>query len=85
LPTAPRKSPIDRAETIQQLRMDPSLRFTDTGRQLLLMLSACPRPDITSHIPKHCLSAVITLARENAEAWRTLVSTLESWQNTGAE
>jgi hypothetical protein len=83
LPNVPRKSLVGRAETIRRLRMDPSLRFTDAGRQLLLLLSACPQPEITSHIPKHCLNAVIALARENAEAWCAFVSTLESRRNTG--
>ncbi|RSM76801.1 hypothetical protein DMH04_36305 [Kibdelosporangium aridum] len=72
----------DRAEALQQLRQDPSLRFNEAGRALLRWLDSQPvgPPDLEraiENVPAHCAEIMVRLARGNAEAWRELAEQLE--------
>lgn len=71
------RTPADRSTAIKLLRLDPSVRLTETGRQLLMLLSAVPEAGLADRLPAHCLSVIAALARENLDAWRCLVSDLE--------
>jgi len=67
---------------LKQLRVDPSLRFSDTGRLLLRLfdarlLSAAERDQMATGIPSHCSMAVAQLARIVGAAWHQLASDLE--------
>lgn len=80
---------VDRPSALQSLRKDPSLRFNDAGRNLLLWLDAVPiDPDkvrrVVGNVPEHWLDTVIALARENSRAWLDLVRQLERQQGTPA-
>lgn len=64
----------DAATVMERLRRDPALRFSETGRSLLRMLSihlvsAKEWDDIIGNIPPHCRGLVAQLGRECAEAW----------------
>ncbi|MEU8900642.1 ParB/RepB/Spo0J family partition protein [Nocardia sp. NPDC048505] len=60
---------------MDSLRRDPSLRLSETGRQLLRWLDAAPRTPVESaelaeQLPEHCLNLILELAQQNAETWR---------------
>lgn len=64
----------DSGAVVERLRRDPALRFSETGRNLLRMLSihlitAKEWDDIIGNIPPHCRGLVAQLGRECAEAW----------------
>jgi ParB-like chromosome segregation protein Spo0J len=70
---------------LQSLRMDPSLRFSETGRTLLQWLSVHEMTtgdtgQVIESIPEHCRENVAKLAWSCAEIWRQLAQTLQ--QNT---
>jgi ParB-like chromosome segregation protein Spo0J len=72
----------DRAKLVERLRADPSLRFTDTGRNLLRllsmhMLSAEEWEQIIDNIPAHCGGIMARLAEECAGMWRQLAAQVE--------
>lgn len=79
-----RKTPVvsptatsTRHTVLQILRKDPSLRFTEVGRDLLRLLEGCPSgvaqvSKIADGLPAHCRDTVIRLARESAVAWNQL-------------
>ncbi|MFD2467714.1 streptomycin biosynthesis protein [Amycolatopsis silviterrae] len=78
---APR-SGTDWESELNQLRVDPSLRFTDTGRVLLRMfdarlLSADERAVLATGIPSHCTTTVANLARVVGAAWQQFALDLE--------
>ncbi|WP_167472909.1 ParB N-terminal domain-containing protein [Nocardia arthritidis] len=78
--SAPRK--IDADETLQRLRRDPSLRFTETGRKLLRWLEipferGVDWSAIVRSLPDHCTHGIAELARQRSEEWRQLAYLLD--------
>ncbi|GAB3812881.1 ParB/RepB/Spo0J family partition protein [Micromonospora zhanjiangensis] len=73
--------PVDRQESvtenavvIKRLMGDPALRYTDTGRNLLRLLSlhahwAKEWETIVDNVPPHCTDVVADLARQFADLW----------------
>ncbi|RZQ61537.1 streptomycin biosynthesis protein [Amycolatopsis suaedae] len=73
---------VDWDALVRRLRTDPSLRHTESGRTLLRWLNAGPRTvnepaELAETVPQHCLSAVVALARHNADSWQRLASRLD--------
>ncbi|MET0237260.1 MAG: ParB/RepB/Spo0J family partition protein [Kibdelosporangium sp.] len=71
----------DRAETLQNLKQDPSLRFTESGRTLLRWLSTpavelLDWPKVITGLPRHCRQLIAELARQNAAAWEEMADRL---------
>jgi ParB-like chromosome segregation protein Spo0J len=69
-----RASSQDYAAVVERLRADPALRFSETGRNLLMLLNMHTiRPEewdkIIDNVPLHCSGIVAQLARECAEIW----------------
>ncbi|MGW0247564.1 ParB/RepB/Spo0J family partition protein [Nocardia goodfellowii] len=85
-PVAPPPRPVRTSESpvtamrsvpsmMDSLRRDPSLRLSETGRQLLRWLDAAPRTptesaELAEQLPEHCLNLILELAQQNAETWR---------------
>jgi ParB-like chromosome segregation protein Spo0J len=66
---------------LEKLSRDPSLRFSDDGREFLRLLqlqcTALERwPQLAEKLPDHCTGIVIQLARQCAEAWDDIAGTL---------
>jgi ParB-like chromosome segregation protein Spo0J len=66
----------DPVTVVQQLRNDPTLRFSETGRQLLRLLevrsiTADTWTAIAHNVPPHCRDAVARIAVECANTWRS--------------
>ncbi len=66
----------DWATVVRQLRADPSLRFTETGRALLRLMEAHAVSSgrwesIAGGVPPHCRSTVAAVAGEFARAWHS--------------
>jgi ParB/Sulfiredoxin domain len=79
----PASAPRDRDSLLQQLRKDPSVRFTDSGRALLRWLELTAgdtslRRDLIDAAPPHCLYIIAELARRCGQAWLDLAEELES-------
>lgn len=73
----------DLQAAVRQLRTDPSLRLSETGRALLQILSANSvighRFDaILDNVPEHCRDTVAKAAEECVQVWRTVANKLES-------
>lgn len=73
---APAEPQPDRAALVRQLRNDPTLRFSETGRELLRMLDVRTVPAdrwtaIENGVPAHCRASVAQVALECAQAWWT--------------
>ncbi|KAA6212970.1 streptomycin biosynthesis protein [Streptomyces albofaciens JCM 4342] len=72
---APARMPAqDRTVVVRRLKVDPALRFSETGRTLLRLLSihtisAEEWDDIMANIPPHCSGIIAQLARECADIW----------------
>jgi len=71
-----------RTAGLETLRNDPSLRHSDTGRQLLRLLSVHLLPDehrerLVRSVPEHCAGVVSAVARECAGAWDTFADQLD--------
>jgi hypothetical protein len=83
-PPAPEQRP-DPRETealIYLLRRDPSLRFTETGRELLRLVGAQPVgaeawQGFAEGVPAHCAEQVARLARRFAENWLSFAEAVE--------
>ena len=65
---------VDRAAIVNRLIGDPALRYTDTGRNLLRLLTLHTRwteewDTIVSNVPPHCTDAVADLARQFSDLW----------------
>lgn len=81
--TVNHRAPLpDRAKVMERLRADPSLRFSDTGRNLLRllsmhMLSAEEWEQIIDNIPAHCGGVMVRLAEECAGMWGQLAAQAE--------
>ena len=80
--------PLTRARTrdsqfiLQNLLHDPSLRHTDTGRELLRWLrthiiAAAEWPALAGTVPPHCAEVVAELARQCADTWSQMAHHLE--------
>ncbi|MEV0764787.1 ParB/RepB/Spo0J family partition protein [Nocardia sp. NPDC050435] len=87
-PVAPfgRAKSHDLTSTLQSLRKDPSLRFTDSGRRLLRWLDVhALRPDenewVVSSIPPHCAVLIADIARQYAVMWQGFAEVVEQRGN----
>jgi hypothetical protein len=81
---------LEPATSLRNLRRDPSVRFTESGRVLLRLLEASaiePRQwdHIIDSIPEYCYGAVVHLARDCAESWRWLARRLDQRANDTPE
>ncbi|MFE7644333.1 ParB N-terminal domain-containing protein [Streptomyces phaeoluteigriseus] len=85
------QSDLNWESELNRLRVDPSLRYTDTGRILLRLLDARllstnERALLATNIPSHCSATVANLARVVGAAWQQLALDLEqrnqSWDET---
>jgi hypothetical protein len=72
----------DCTAVLQNLRKDPSLRFTDSGRSLLRLLDSglsavrdCRQA--IEDVPPHCLYHIVELARGAAAEWLELAESLQ--------
>lgn len=70
---------------LQSAAKDPSLRYNDAGRMLLQWLHAGPagadtdtRSRLMEQLPSHCVGLIVSLAREQAEAWQEFSCQLDS-------
>lgn len=66
----------DYSAVVRDLRFDPSLRFTDSGRALLRLLGAHAMDSrqwaiMAEHVPAHCRQTVAQVAMDCADIWRT--------------
>ncbi|ONK10136.1 ParB N-terminal domain-containing protein [Streptomyces sp. MP131-18] len=67
---------------IRNLRKDPSLRFSESGRTLLRLLDACtvgPQEwhRISDNVPPHCVEIIVSAARECSRAWEDFAVELD--------
>jgi ParB-like chromosome segregation protein Spo0J len=67
---------------IHNLRKDPSLRFSESGRTLLRLLEAAGvEPQewtrISENVPTHCVEIIAAAARECSQAWQEFATDLE--------
>jgi ParB-like chromosome segregation protein Spo0J len=81
LPQEPVPPPEDPATLVRQLRADPTLRFSETGRTLLRLLEVRSLPPekwaaIAANMPPHWRDAVARAAMECADAWRMFAEQL---------
>jgi hypothetical protein len=70
---------IDRAVVVKRLMSDPALRYSDTGRNLLRLLSLHSHwvqewETIADNVPPHCSGVVADLARQFADLWADLAT-----------
>ncbi|HEY0451981.1 ParB/RepB/Spo0J family partition protein [Actinophytocola sp.] len=77
-PTDPRVA----ARMLQQLKKDPSLRFSEAGRTMLRLLdahsiSSATWSELIDSTPAHCADAVATVARNCAQSWRQFAELME--------
>ncbi len=76
------------AEVLQQLRRDPSLRFTDAGRKLLRCLetpfdNGADWGSVVHNIPSHCAPNIAKLARQRSQDWQQLALMLDQRSEIG--
>jgi ParB-like nuclease domain len=70
-----RREPVlDRSTVVNRLIGDPALRYTETGRNLLRLLTLHARwteewDAIVNNVPPHCSDTVADLARQFADLW----------------
>ncbi len=67
---------------IRNLRKDPSLRFSESGRTLLRLLDVCTVDPqewhrISDNIPPHCVEIIASAARECSRAWEDFAVELD--------
>lgn len=70
---------LDRAAIVNRLKADPALRYTETGRNLLRLLSLHTQwteewETIVNNVPPHCSGVVADLARQFADLWTDLAT-----------
>ena len=70
---------LDHATILKRLQSDPALRYSDTGRNLLRLLSlqtlwADQWEAIVNNLPPHCTDAVADLAQQFADLWTDLAA-----------
>ncbi|HEV2377066.1 MAG TPA: ParB N-terminal domain-containing protein [Streptosporangiaceae bacterium] len=78
---ATQAGPRDSRSLLQSLLNDPSLRYTNQGRDLLrLLCTHAITPDtwlgLIGTVPPHCAQTVVELARQYASAWTQLAGAL---------
>ncbi len=81
-PAALSTAPGDPASMVEKLLRDPSLRGSDRGKRMLLLLqvnavAVAQVPDIATGVPPHCVSIVVQLARRYALMWQDFASVLD--------
>jgi hypothetical protein len=66
--------------SLGELRKDPSIRLTESGRTLLRLLAAhqVDWSKLIDEIPTHCATKVAGLARRCAEAWGQVAEQMET-------
>jgi hypothetical protein len=72
----------DRTAVVERLKVDPALRFTESGRALLRLLavntmSAEMWDRILDNVPPHCKGIVADLAADCARVWSELAVQLK--------
>lgn len=72
----------DIAAVIRQLRSDPSLRFTESGRALLRWLDAgvslgLHSDDLADSMPEHCVVLITQVVQQCVDSWQRLATRLE--------
>ncbi|MFE3283753.1 hypothetical protein ACFXJJ_11610, partial [Streptomyces sp. NPDC059233] len=77
----PPPAPAQLLRIFESLRRDPSLRLSESGRNVLRMLGACAlvvqnRETITATLPTHCKEPMAQLAEGYAGLWRLLADEL---------
>lgn len=78
---------VDSGIVLQDLKKDPSLRFTEIGRALLRWLDSHTAglelwKEHADNIPAHSKHAIARLARQNSDAWTDLAVYLERYRKT---
>lgn len=78
----PDRPSFDRVSTLRDLRQDPSLRLTETGRAILRLLDfhavlGGEQERFVDGVPGHCRPSIAELARSNASAWRRFAEALD--------
>lgn len=73
---------VNRRSVLEELWKDPSLRFSDAGRNLIRWLDKrAIDPEewtrLVDDIPVHCAGTIEQLARSTANAWHALAENLE--------
>jgi hypothetical protein len=73
----------DYRTALQNVKKDPSLRYSEIGRMLLSWLQTGPtdadtRFRLTEQLPSHCLELIAMLARRQATAWQEFACQLEN-------
>ncbi|MFJ9517214.1 ParB/RepB/Spo0J family partition protein [Kitasatospora sp. NPDC101801] len=88
---APAAPPVQRdvAAILRILMADPSLRFTESGRQVLRWLGGhAIEPEewttLVEHVPNHAVGTVADLAQRCSEAWREFAKELEQRHRASA-
>lgn len=80
--SAARPPGVDVSVALQILKSDPSLRFNESGRLLIRLLTGPITGDewekIIENIPDHCVTTVVDVARERANAWQVFADRLEA-------
>ncbi|MFA1538187.1 ParB/RepB/Spo0J family partition protein [Actinomadura monticuli] len=81
--TAPPIRYSDYTTALASLKRDPSLRYNDIGRMLVLWLRTGPvdvpmRAKVVEQLPPHCLEVIRTLAHAHATAWQEFALQLEN-------
>jgi transposase-like protein len=76
---------VDSEAVLQDLKKDPSLRFTEIGRALLRWLDTHTVglghwKEHADNIPAHSAHALAKLARQNSDAWQDLAQYLETYR-----
>jgi hypothetical protein len=80
---APRRPvAVDHVTVLEQLRQDPSLRYSESGRSLLRWLSqrAIGNEDwesFSNQVPPHCAIVIARIARGFALSWNDLADALD--------
>lgn len=77
-----RKAGRDRAVVMRDLMRDPTLRFSEQGRQMLRWLGVhvmnfADTKSVLDSVPPHCAAVVAELAWGCADAWRELAEQME--------
>ncbi|MFF5218529.1 transcriptional regulator [Micromonospora sp. NPDC000442] len=72
-------SAIDRSALVDRLMADPALRYSETGRNLLRLLTLHARwaeewDNIVDNVPPHCTDVVADLAGQFADLWADLAT-----------
>jgi ParB-like chromosome segregation protein Spo0J len=76
---------VDSGIVLQDLKKDPSLRFTEIGRALLRWLDTHTAglehwKQHADNVPAHSKHAIAKLARQNSDAWQELAQYLEKYR-----